>query len=472
MLFRSFKDRSQKPCLILKTSGVNFSKIDKYNTIKKIKIAESSVKGDLPKVYLIHGELSDKEMNALFNHEKVKCHVSFTHGEGFGHPLLLASLSGKPVLAPNWSGHLDFLSSNPENLLQGKVEQINPAAANQWLIKESGWFNVAYGLAGEKLKSMFFSMGKSVKEKAEELAANNSKEFSVDSMDKVFHGILDQYVPQFAVEQKIVIPQLKNLTIPSADFVNQFKVYDLGVEKIRIGRNQDGGYIYANQDLNKIDTVYSFGVDCEMGMESHFHEINPTAKINMYDPAGKLYSQNYDKVKMDKFVSELPSYCKFRNMGVCGDNISNEHLIPLSKLITQNGDNKNRLLLKMDIEGGEFDVFSNTYINYLLLFDQMSIEFHFNLNDNSFIQTYSNVLKKLNEHFYMFHIHANNYAPVCTVNGHSIPSVLEISFAKKSLFPNAVPSTVANKGTEYLDFPNNPNAPEIKLDSFPFVRPV
>ena len=97
-------------------------------------------------------------MNALYNHEKVKCHVSFTHGEGFGHPLLLASLSGKPVLAPNWSGHLDFLSSNPENLLQGKVEQINPAAANQWLIKESGWFNVAYGLAQDKLKNMFFGM--------------------------------------------------------------------------------------------------------------------------------------------------------------------------------------------------------------------------------------------------------------------------------------------------------------------------
>jgi hypothetical protein len=328
----TFKDRSQKPCLILKTSGVNFSKIDKSDTLKKIKIVESMVSGDLPKVYLVHGELNDTEMNALYNHEKVKCHLSFTHGEGFGHPLLLASLSGKPVLAPNWSGHLDFLYSNPDNLFQGKIEQINPAAVNQWLIKESGWFNVAYGLAQDKLKTMFFGMSQKMKDRADELARKNAEEFSLEAMDKVLHGLLDKYVPEFAVEQKIVIPQLKNLTIPSSEFINQFKVYDLGVDKIRVGRDQDGGYIFANKDLEEINTVYSFGVDCEMGMESHFHEINPTAKINMYDPAGKLYSQNYNKVKMEKFVAELPSYCKFTNIGVCGDRVTNEHLKPLSNV--------------------------------------------------------------------------------------------------------------------------------------------
>ena len=49
-------------------------------------------------------------MNSLFNHPKVKAHLSFTHGEGYGHPLLLASLSAKPVFVSRWSGHLDFLN--------------------------------------------------------------------------------------------------------------------------------------------------------------------------------------------------------------------------------------------------------------------------------------------------------------------------------------------------------------------------
>lgn len=206
----TFKGRDQKPCLILKTNGVNYSKVDKDATLRKIKMVEHLVEGDnKPNVYLIHGELSDIEMNALFNHEKVKCHVSFTHGEGYGHPLLLASLSGKPILAPDWSGHLDFLDSNKECLLQGKLEQINPACSNQWLIKESAWFNVAYGLAEERLKQMYFSMSQKTKDNAIALAKRNAESFSIESTDKMFYNILEKYVPQFAVEQQIVIPQLK-----------------------------------------------------------------------------------------------------------------------------------------------------------------------------------------------------------------------------------------------------------------------
>lgn len=210
----AFRNRPQKPCLILKTSGTNYSKMDKDAILKKIRIVESQVEGDKPKVYLIHGELNDVEMNALFNHEKIKCHVSFTHGEGFGHPLLLASLSGKPILASDWSGHLDFLESNRECLLQGKVDSISPESVNQWLIKESGWFNVSYSLAEERLKQYYFSMSQKTKDNALLLAKRNSENFSIEAMDKVLHNIFDKYVPQFAVEQKIVIPQLKLPTAP------------------------------------------------------------------------------------------------------------------------------------------------------------------------------------------------------------------------------------------------------------------
>ena len=162
----AFKDRPNKPCLILKTSGTNYSKMDKDAILKKIRIVESQVQGDLPKIYLIHGELNDVEMNALFNHEKVKCHISFTHGEGFGHPLLLASLSGKPLLVSDWSGHLDFLSTNKDCLLPGRVELIPAGSANQWLIKESAWFNVSYSLAEERMKQYYFSMSQRIKDNA------------------------------------------------------------------------------------------------------------------------------------------------------------------------------------------------------------------------------------------------------------------------------------------------------------------
>ena len=61
------------------------------------------------KVYLLHGDMSDAEVHALYVHPKIKALVSLSHGEGFGLPLFEASYSGLPIIAPGWSGQCDFL---------------------------------------------------------------------------------------------------------------------------------------------------------------------------------------------------------------------------------------------------------------------------------------------------------------------------------------------------------------------------
>lgn len=211
----TFKDKKgERPCLILKTSGINFSITDRDSCLARIAAIKKEVGGDLPNVYLLHGELNDVEMNALFNHDKIKAHISFTHGEGYGHPLLLASLSGKPILASNWSGHLDFLNPKYAQLLQGNVKQVDPSCVNQWIIKESSWFTVAYGLAEEKLKSLFYNHTQFIKDNAEKLRIENMEKFNLESMDKILHGYLDKYVPEFAVEKKIILPKLKKIELP------------------------------------------------------------------------------------------------------------------------------------------------------------------------------------------------------------------------------------------------------------------
>lgn len=211
----AFKDKKgNRPCLILKTSGVNFSITDRDVCLARIAEIKKELGGDLPNVYLLHGELNDVEMNALFNHDKIKAHVSFTHGEGYGHPLLLASLSGKPILASNWSGHLDFLNPKYAQLLQGNVKQVDPACTNQWIIKESSWFTVAYGLAEEKFKTLFYTPTQVIRDNAEKLRIENMEKFNLEAMDKIFHKALDQYVPEFSIEKKIVLPKLKKIELP------------------------------------------------------------------------------------------------------------------------------------------------------------------------------------------------------------------------------------------------------------------
>jgi hypothetical protein len=208
------KDEKNTRCLILKTSGVNFSKVDRDAVLSRIKLIQNEVGGNVPNVYLFHGELKNQEMNALLNHDKVKVHVSFTHGEGFGHPLLLATLSGKPVIASNWSGHLDFLNPKYSTFFDGVVKPIDSSSVNEWLIKESSWFYVSYSLAEDKLKKYFHNYEKSFTEKAEQLRVENVEKFSLQSMDKRLWSILDSYVPEFAVEKKIVLPKLKKIELP------------------------------------------------------------------------------------------------------------------------------------------------------------------------------------------------------------------------------------------------------------------
>jgi hypothetical protein len=214
----TFKNQNKKPCLILKSAGPNYSITDRYKILNNIKEIKNSIEGDLPNVYLLHGELHENEMNALINHEKVKCHVSFTHGEGFGHPLLLQTLSGKPLLVPEWSGHLDFLNKEYAEFLPGTLANVPPQSTNKWILKESQWFNVAYSLAEQKLNKMFHkATDEKVLKKAELLRKENEEKFSLKKMDEKLWSILDQYVPKFATENKFVLPQLKSLNNDGQD---------------------------------------------------------------------------------------------------------------------------------------------------------------------------------------------------------------------------------------------------------------
>ena len=205
-----------KPALIIKTSGAAICNMDKHDMINRLKTVREMVQNekkttDLPRVYIWYGDLTESEMNALYNHPKVKAHVSFTHGEGFGHPLLLSTLSGKPVLVSNWSGHLDFLDPKLCKLLDGDVKQLPGDCANEWLIKDSSWFTVNYFKAEETMRTCFYYY-KPYLERAEQLRQRNIVEFSNEAMDKKFHAMLDTYVPKFATETKLVLPKLKKVS--------------------------------------------------------------------------------------------------------------------------------------------------------------------------------------------------------------------------------------------------------------------
>jgi len=207
----TFKGKKTRPGLILKTSAGNYSIMDRDSILDKIRQIENEVGGDLPSIYLLHGELSDEEVNELYNHPKVKAHVSFTKGEGFGRPLLEASISGKPVIAPNWSGHIDFLDKEMSILLPGQLTQLHPSAVVQdMLLAESSWFTVDYKKASETLYDVYREYKRFV-DGAKRQSYRSRTEFSLDKMSEKILSILDSKVPK-PVEFKL--PQLKKIELP------------------------------------------------------------------------------------------------------------------------------------------------------------------------------------------------------------------------------------------------------------------
>ena len=99
----------QEVGLVLKLFKINNSIIDRVQTEKTLKQILAQYPQRKCKIYMLHGDMSDEEMTALYQHPKIKALISMAHGEGFGLPIFEAVYNGIPILAPDWSGQVDFL---------------------------------------------------------------------------------------------------------------------------------------------------------------------------------------------------------------------------------------------------------------------------------------------------------------------------------------------------------------------------
>lgn len=212
--YETFKNKTKKPALILKTTQVGASYMDRDEILKRIKAIKSTVKSNnLPNVYLLHGEFTDEEMNEIYNHTKVKAMVNLTKGEGFGRPLLEFSLTNKPIITTNWSGHIDYLEKDFVTLLPGQLTNIHPSAANSMLLQEAQWFSVDHGHVGHYLKDMWENY-KGYSENATRQGFRSRTKFSFDAMKEKLDTVFTERIPEFPKQIQLKLPQLKKIELP------------------------------------------------------------------------------------------------------------------------------------------------------------------------------------------------------------------------------------------------------------------
>ena len=223
------------------------------------------------------------------------------------------------------------------------------------------------------------------------------------------------------------------------DFIRPREV--LGHKKIRIGRKADGGYILLD-DLRNIKIAYSFGISNEISFDND------------------LSKKNIDVFMYDHTIEKIPiknSKLHWKKIGISGMITKNDNMKTLPELIKENGHlNEKNMILKIDVESFEWDVFQYLPINTLKQFKFIVGEFNFFPHKN---YNYYFILKRLLSTHQIFHIHCNNLGRIIILNGYIICSSLEISYIQKKGVKFTIDTS--HYPIKNLDYKNNPKNSDI-----------
>lgn len=213
--------------------------------------------------------------------------------------------------------------------------------------------------------------------------------------------------------------------------------------KIRIGTTCDGGYVVV--DGYQYDYLISGGAGHDISFEIEFIQKYPNVGGVCFD--GTLDAPTH-------FPAEL-SFTK-KNIG---SNETND----TTNLVSYIQDYSN-VFCKLDIEGGEWDLFRSAFKYHIPRIKQLVIELHniFTLSTDCL-----SAMKLITTTHYLVHVHSNNYCKeFVTINGNTYPDTLEFTFIRKDCDINGY--NITSLPIPELDFPNSPFGPDININFYPF----
>jgi hypothetical protein len=224
----------------------------------------------------------------------------------------------------------------------------------------------------------------------------------------------------------------------SINIISALTVYDVTSNKLRLGIHRDGGYVINEAILSNTKKLVTLGYGGEDSFENDWYERTHTP-IDIYD--GTCHCGNI----CNKYSDLMGSTLNYYNINV--GNQDNQK--SLSDVLNNHPD----VLLKVDIEGGEYSVFDNINFDYAT---GILIELH-NLEQEANRQKIISLLQNEFKEFILFHVHANAYGGTFNLNGVEFPHTLEISLINKKLVSNISIDTATYPITG-IDFSNNGGA--------------
>ncbi len=216
--------------------------------------------------------------------------------------------------------------------------------------------------------------------------------------------------------------------------------------KRRFGCEGDGGYVIC--DGLKFSALYSYGIGNNVSFDA---DIANHLGISVHQ-----YDHTIEKAPLfhEKFL--------FHRQGVGIATLEDGPIDTVANHILQNGDKEAEdLLLKMDIEGDEWNIFDGISPHDLVRFSCIVTELHWLTRAD---ETAIRALRKLHATHVIAHLHGNNNSGVHPSSG--IPDVVEVTWIRKDLLPSGfvqVPDTNGKYPDPKVDFPNRGDLPDLTL---------
>jgi len=187
----TFKGRKDVGLVVKTNMGTN-STIDRRITKNKLTGIVNAVRpGNFPKVFLLHGDLDEKSLCRLYLDKSLVGLISATRGEGFGLPMLEAAACGLPILATNWSGHLDFLNKGNWTKVDYELAAVSETRADgRIFVQGAKWANPSEEHFKKCLKTLLKN-GPENRKNAKALKEVIQKEYSYHAISQIYDSFLE-----------------------------------------------------------------------------------------------------------------------------------------------------------------------------------------------------------------------------------------------------------------------------------------